>query len=244
MKDAVFLPVNELNETRRKLYALLGEARAVRHARADAKPYVFAGVHSVPLSAPLLILDERPGHENDSSEYVMKRLPVVNEQECDRMAVVRSVVSNAGDLWMANDHCTAGMSFNITNSWSMAFFLSMPGIDSLILSSECTDEMIHAMMEGFEQRYGTEAGAYQLVYGRRPMMYIKEYPFEHPYLTDLEGRMYPLLTQDGCTVILEPEPYRRANRYCRGSCLFFTVETEEESEAIKEEAYEEVFGRI
>ena len=242
--DAVFLPVNELNETRRKLYASLSEKRAVRHARTSARPYVFDGVRSVPLSSPLLILDERPGHENDEFPYNRKRLPVVNEQECDRIPVVQSIVSNAGDLWLANDQCTAGMSFNITNSWSMAFFLSMPGIDSLIISSECTDEMVKDMLEGFEKRYGKQAGAYQLVYGRRPMMYIREYPFEHPYLTDLEGRMYPLVRQDGCTVILEPEPCRRANRYCRGSCLIFTVETEEESEAIKEEAYEEIFGRI
>ena len=240
----VFLPVNELNETRRKLYASLSEVRARRHLRGEALPYTVSSIEDVPFGKPLIILDEREEKNRDRSELAMHRLPVVNEKESDKMAVVKSVISNAGDLWMDLSHCTAGLTFNITNSWTMEYLLSMPGIDALILSSECTDELIAAMMKGFEERTGKKANAYQLVYGRRPMMFIKEYPFEHPYLTDLEGRMYPLINSDGCTVILENEPYRRANRSCRGSCLIFTLESREESEAIKEEAYEEVFGRI
>ena len=60
----------------------------------------------------------------------------------------------------------------------------------------------------------------------------------------MEKRMYPLRKEGDTTVILEPEPYRRANRHCRGSALILTEEDERESEAIKEEAYEEVYGRI
>jgi hypothetical protein len=76
------------------------------------------------------------------------------------------------------------------------------------------------------------------------MMYIKDYPYDLPYLIDLEKRLYPLSREGSTTVILEPEPYRRANRHCKGSFLILTMEEEGEKEAIREEAYEEVFRRV
>ncbi len=239
----VFLPVNELNETRRQLLKLLSEKRASRHERKGHQTYVFSPREGI-MEYPLIYTEEKDSADDDTHFRKFVKLPVVSENECDRIFIGRSILSNAGDLWMNLDHCIAGMTFNITNSWALAFIQSQPGMDAVILSSECSEEQIAAILDGYRNRYGLEAPAYQLVYGRRPMMFIKDYPYEMPYLEDLEQRMYPLIKEGSTTVILEPEPYRRANRYCRGSYLILTIEGDRESEAIKEEAYEEIFRRI
>jgi hypothetical protein len=46
------------------------------------------------------------------------------------------------------------------------------------------------------------------------------------------------------TEILEPEPYVSENSLCRGSYVILTTEDRNQSEAIKEEAYEEISGRV
>ena len=49
---------------------------------------------------------------------------------------------------------------------------------------------------------------------------------------------------DSVTEILEPEAYVSENSDCQGSYVILTTEDRIQSEAIKEEAYEEISGRV
>ena len=142
------------------------------------------------------------------------------------------------------DHVIAGMSLNITNSYAVAFFLARKGIEGVILSSELNDQQIKSLLDAFMRRYGFEPMCYQFVYGRRDLMIIKDYHPQGGYLEDLEKRLYPVVFRENNAVILEPEPSVRANLHCRGSYVILTTEDRTQSETIKEEAYEEISGRV
>ena len=75
-------------------------------------------------------------------------------------------------------------------------------------------------------------------------MVIKDYHPQGGYLEDLQKRLYPVVEEGNLTYILEPEPYVQANCGVKGSYLILTTEDRMDSEAIKEEAYEEISGRV
>ena len=238
--EEVFMPVSLLNDTRRKLYQSLSDLRAKGNQRGGRKPYSFC-LRETECTLPVILIDdERP--EKEYTDVV--KFPVVSENECDTMSNSRSILSEAGNLLNVHGHAAAGMSFNITNSYAAAFLLSFKGIEGAILSSELNDTQIQALRNAFEGRYGFEPMFYQLVYGRRTLMIIKDYHIRGKYLEDLQKRLYPVTDHGSLTEILEPEPVVRANAGCRGSYVIFTTEDRIQANAIKEEAYEEISGRV
>ncbi len=236
--DEVFLPVSVLNETRRSLYSTLSDARAVTHERMGRHPYQFY-VEPKECTFPRILID---GDESQSDLYF--KLPVVSETGCDSILRDRVILSEPGNLSLHNVHAVAGMTLNITNSYSAAWFLSRPEIEGLILSSEADSRRIQSLRDAFIGRYGFEPMFYQLVYGRRTLMWIKDYHLTHPYLEDLQKTLYPVIDRGTVTEVLEPEPYVSENSTCRGSYIILTTEDRNQSEAIKEEAYEEISGRV
>ena len=243
--EGVFLPVSMLNEVRRSLLEQLSDQRAVFHQRDGHQPYQFA-LKPVPLTFGSLIIDDTCHiyPEGERTDQFVEKLPVVSETDCAKIYTSRKIVSQPGNLWHTLDHCIAGMTLNATNSYAAAFLLAVPGIEAIILSSECSSSQIQDLLEAFEQRYGFVCPAYQLVYGRRDLMVIKDYHAEGAYLEDLQKRLYPVIEEGLTTRILEPEPAVRANASCMGSYIILTTEDRNQSEAIKEEAYEEISGRI
>ena len=238
--DDVFMPVSALNEVRRELYAALSAVRAQLHMRSGHVPYHM----EVPRTActfPPVLIDESFREKN--SEDFMK-LPVISENGCDKILHDRVILSEPGNLQLRAEHAIAGMTLNVTNSYAVAWLLSRPGVEGVILSSELRTPQIQSLTDAFIRRYGFEPMLYQPVYGRRTLMWIKDYHVAHPYLEDLQKRCYPVADRGKVTEILEPEPYVSENSLCRGSYIILTTEDRNQSEAIKEEAYEEISGRV
>lgn len=242
--ENIFLPVSVLNEVRRRAYEALSARRAKRHDRSLRRSYSF----SLPVKecsfGPILIQDSRETSlkENDRETYHF--LPVISEYECDKISLERMIISEPGNFHMDLEHVIAGMSCNLTNSYAVAFVLSRPGVEGVILSSELNDLQTLHLIEAFEKRYGFTPFTYQLVYGRRDLMWIKDYHIRGTYLEDLEKRLYTVRDYGNFTSILEPQPTVRANPYCRGSYIILSTEDRNQSQAIKEEAYEEISGRV
>ena len=238
--EDVFMPVSVLNETRRALYEALSSARSKRHTRLGRKPYSFS-VDPKDCTFPQILVDDSM-HENKDASF--SKMPVVSENGCDKILQDRVILSEPGNLRLKNVHAVAGMTFNITNSYSAAWFLARPEIEGVILSSELNNSQIQSLRNAFISRYGFEPMFYRLVYGRRTMMYIKDYHLDNPYLEDLQKRLYPIADKGNVTEVLEPEPYVSENSCCRGSYIILTTEDRIQTEAIKEEAYEEISGRV
>lgn len=239
----VFLPVSLLNEERRMLIEKMDGVRSINHPeRTEALPYRFSLKQPEDPQYKLLVFgDEKENTADIRYVKAQEVTPVIREDESTGNPE-HAIVSELGDLNHFMDHCIGGMTLNVTNSYSLCWFLSHRGIDSVILSSEVSEENRKAMMESFEKRYGFKPKVYQPVYGKRNLMYIKN-GFMDPvpaYLRDLEGRIYPVSTEANIVKILEPTPFRDENKYIWGSCVILTDEDPEEKAAVEREAYEEI----
>ena len=245
-----FLSVSALNELRRQALDGLSGLRSLTHVRSGPKPYSLA---LKPVALPeerMLVMAEQEGEQlpphcawavPDGSHPVM---PVIQEKQLP--VPDHSILSQIGDLTLAPEHFTAGMTFNCTNSYAAAF-LFRAGADSIILSSEMQDGHIRASLQAFAERYGFVPPFYRLVYGRRTLMYIKNgirAKNSAKYLEDSHKKVYPLRYRKSLLEILEPEPFRAENPDCMGSFIIFTEETPAEQKEIIGEAYEELFERI
>ena len=238
--EPVFLPVSALNDVRRTLYRKLSDARAVRHIRLGHREYSFAFSEKECTFPPVLI----DSGNSENNDCLFSKLPVVSERGCDSILHDRMIMSEPGNLLLQPEHAVAGMTFNVTNSYAAAFLLSRPGIEGVILSSELNGPQIRSLLNAFRERYGFTPMLYQLVYGRRTLMWIKDYHLTGSYLEDLQKRRYPVIDRGSVTEILEPEAYVSENSDCPGSYIILTTEDRIQSEAIKEEAYEEISGRV
>ncbi len=247
--DNVFLPVSVLNETRRRVLEKLNEQRRIKHMRSGRQAYMHHVDKQEKPEYRLIIKTDRPSES--SADGILEaagdmQMHVISEKECAKIVVKDKIISNPGDLGMELVHTIAGMNLNCANSYALAFLLSIPGIDSVILSSEADNVQIRFMLERFEERYGFKPYVFKPVYGRRTLMYIKDGFMKEKCaeMEDLQGRVYPLRYSDGITEVLEPEPYVSDNPYCWGSYLILTDEDSRKIQAVKEEAYEEVHERV
>ncbi|MEE3486620.1 MAG: U32 family peptidase [Bulleidia sp.] len=243
----VFLPVSQLNEARRVLLEQLDEARALRHPdRTESKPYAFHLNPVISDDTQLLVLGSDEPSQLPHVRHVQASgiMPVVREE--DASVPENAVLSELGDLNHPLRHCIAGMTLNIANSYSLAWFLSHEGIDSVIVSSEVNDENLKKMLDSFEKRYSFVPHVYRPVYGRRTLMYIKNgfMTEKASYLRDLEGNVFPLVYEGNLAKVLEPAVLRDENMGKCSACILFSDETSAEKKAIERGIYEEISGRI
>ena len=248
MNGKIFLPVSVLNETRRKVLSRLQEQRFHLQNRAGHQPYAFHLEDPYAHTYDLLVEGaegmELP--ENCLALNAKNELPVVSETEHDKLKLISGVIREPGALNQDLSHVIAGMNLNCCNSYSLAFLLNVPGVDSAIFSSECTNAEIERILKAAEARYGFVPVTYRLVYGRRTLMYIKQgFMNAMPeYMKDMEGRIYPLFRNGDTVEVLEPEPYCSDNPYCSGSYVILREEPEEKKKEIIREAYEEIHERV
>ncbi len=244
----IFLPVKEINETRRKALELMDDARAKRHERAGFVPYHFELKEQVRPETRLLIESDAsiPGYAVFTKGYGPEHVrPIVDENYSQVIQGEKEILSSYCDLAGQHDQCVIGMSFNIANSYAMAYVLSHPGIIGVIVSSEMNNAQIRQSMDAFKERYGFEPCLYRLVYGKRDAMLIKDSfmkRYDKRIMKDIHGNVYPIDYNGSVTRILEPDLYRSDNPYCYGS--YVILHGEEGVERILEEANEELFERI
>ena len=248
MDQNIFLPVSLLNETRRRALSGLQAKRFHLRQRAGHKPYVFH-LDDPHAHAYDLLVEGAEGMnlpENCLSLDSDHEFPVVCEKEHAKLKLISGVIREPGALNQNLSHVIAGMNLNCCNSYSLAFLLSVPGVDSVIFSSECTNAEIDRILKAAEARFGFVPVTYRLVYGRRTLMYIKQgFMNAMPEsMKDMEGRVYPLIRNDEIAEVLEPEPYCSDNPYCSGSYVILKEEPEEKKKEIILEAYEEIHERV
>ena len=181
----------------------------------------------------------------DQKHYQL-RSPV-NEHDEGAEPLSWAVLSSVSDLMHPKENTIAGYTLNCCNSYALDYLISQAGVTGVILSTEVQNLQIGKMLEAFENRNGFVPCTYRLVYGRRVLMYIKEgirIPDGTKQLRDIHGNVFPLRREGSLLEILEQEAYTSDNPFCTGSCLIFTTETSGDRQAIKEEAYEELYQRI
>lgn len=250
MIDPGFLPISVINETRRIAIQKMQEARIHRQDRQKViLPYSVQVNPGKAQSEPLFIQSDQ---KIDGLESGILNLlegenitPVINENLSEKEFRTHAVLSSIGDFYATLEHCVAGMTLNIANSYACAFFMSMKGIDGIIFSSELSNLQIKSTLEAYQNRYGTSLYAYRLVYGKRVLMYIKDgFRKDHflKKMTDYHGLQYEIEYNNHNTLIKEPEAYVSDNPYCYGSYLILSSK-DDNKERIKE-AYEEISRRI
>ncbi len=245
----VFLPVSVINETRRMALEALNAKREKVHERLGEVPYVFHVEAKTSDRSRILVDDEVGNLRHMDGVEIYRRnenlMPAIHEKQVGKSKHSDCILSQIGDFNGEKDHCIAGMTLNIANSYAMAFMLSQPGVDAVIFSSECNDLQIHSALEAFEKRYGFVPVTYRMVYGRRTLMTIKDrfLSGEIGRMEDLHREVYFVKNHAENVEIIEPEVYHQSNPYCYGSYLIMNDQNVN-AKQIEEEAYEEVFRRV
>lgn len=245
--DNIFMPIRCINETRRIALEKLDALRLKKYPNRMGKRNIVLKCKKPTVSFPRNLVDLQFAEqridadayfvsENKVSDTHMKR-PVIYENDNQVDLLNECLLSQIGDLNHSLKNCIAGMTFNIANSYAMAFILNQPGIEGLVVSSELPDLQLQKMLLRFKQRYGFEAMTYQLVYGRRKLMYIKHDISTTPYtsLVDMQSMVFDIKKKDGVTELLEPMNVYRKNLGCYGNLFILTNENESEFKTIMEE---------
>lgn len=243
----IFMPVSVMNETRRAAMDQLNEMRFVLHpARTSAKEYAFACPHSEERTDRIILLCEKEQNEVYEHASVLRMSDPIQPMQNEPAEQNNIVLSQAGDLYMQNEHCIAGMNLNIANSYAMAYLLSQKGIDGILFSSEISNDQIHSALDAFEKRYGFVPWTARLVYGRRTLMYIKDRFLggsEPETISDLHGNLFKVTYNEDKAEIHEAAPFVSDNPYCSASAVLME-ESRNKNKEIVEEAYEEFHERI
>lgn len=137
---------------------------------------------------------------------------------------------------------------NITNSYAAAFAFSQ-GCKGIVLSSECNDEQVSAIIDACLKRYGKLGNFYQFSYGREELMVMEYCPIhmlelQEPklncglcqkhqyYLEDIKHNRYPLTKEEGCRMkILD---YDITNQGVHSLCKPFFSFYDEDPTKVKE----------
>ncbi|QRG87356.1 U32 family peptidase [Bulleidia sp. zg-1006] len=242
--EKIFLPMKEINELRRRMIQKLDEIRSTFHKRIGKQNYQFKLDNPHYQGERLLV---RGAVSSVKARYLQKKdyTAVVDEYLLEPSDHENQVLNELGDFYGQNKHCLAGMPLNISNSYAMAYFLSLKGVDALILSSELNPLQIRDMIQNFENRYGFTAFTYQFVFGKRDLMIIK-HGFEEKnikQLSDLQDNIYDLSYTNEQVIIHEPKNFHASNQYAQGSYLIMN-EKLDNANKILEDAYEELYERI
>lgn len=248
--EKVFMPIAQLNATRRALFAALTEA--VREKRKRPAPIVPSLPLLQPSFPPFRLIVSGSSHpdgiENgilyvdlEKNAPVIQETPLRKEEEEKQRETPVEFCMQAGDLSKAKKNFIAGMTLNVTNSAAVAWLLGL-GAQGVIVSGELSEEQVAALIRNFEKTYDFTPPLFRLVYGRRNLMYIKDrfLQEETKAIKDAEDRIYPLRYTPQITKILEPVPYSSANHHCYGSLILFTDETAKEQETILRNVYEKM----
>lgn len=234
----IFLPVSVINETRREAMEKLSQMKAKRHDRKGMRPYAFT-VEKIETGKRLLVelhdVSIQPA-ENIAVYDEARTCRVIDENLQEAIPYNNCLLSSVGNLYGTHEHCIAGMTMNIANSYALAYVLSKPGIDGAIFSSECSKEQIQMTIDAFTKRYGFTPVTYQLVYGRRVLMFVKD-AFTKQSLhgfRDIHDERYIVEKKDNVTMIIEEEPYTRDNPYAYGSYMILRKEDKDVQKLIAE----------
>ena len=170
--ENAFLTIRELNEIRRFAVAKFNEYRLASFQRETILPEVrFAQLKNDSDEGKMIQKDNCIVLNNKvfAINYVINRESVYTQSE-------RAVVSEFGGLLKDYQEKISYYTLNICNSYGYEFLKKL-GFDHIVLSSELKNNEIADLIEAYKTRNGLKIKPYQLVSGRRVLMYVKSKPF-------------------------------------------------------------------
>lgn len=218
--ESVFIPKSMINQTRRQACEQLRQLRQKRHLYQGKQPETLLSIQPKPMVYDTLIEAHAVlpmMQPNIKVFYGENLLPLVQHDQHHQEAHQYALIQQLGDLHQENQHCYINHTLNCANSYALAFLLSQPGIDGVVISTELNDLLIEAMLYGFYKRYGFEPNAYQFVYGKRNVMVIKDHFSQNrdvKGLNDLNGNFYEI-EYNNIVHLVEPQTFEN-HAICKG----------------------------
>ena len=242
--ESIFLPMKEIHQLRRTMLKKLDQVRSIFHKRKGKQAYHIELKDPKYQGERILVqgtMASIPGRYLTDNDYTA----VVDESLEGPSFHQNQVLNEMGDLYGERKCCIAGMPLNISNSYAIAYFLSLTGIKAVILSSELSSIQIRETIRHFERRYGFTPFTYQFVFGKRDLMIIKQGFDEKKIrqLNDLQDNRYDLSYTNEQVIVHEPKNFHAQNQYAQGSYLIVN-ESLDNVNKILEDAYEELYERI
>lgn len=229
-----FLPIKEINETRRRCIEQLSELRMTPPVRkkgaylppqleqTTAKPLV--EVNSVEQANVVSQFEVSMTSTNADVQQAYPSLiiqtPVVNEASL--YPTTPCVIQDVGGL-SALHKVAATAALNVTNSYAMAMLYSL-GVQMIECSTECTKQQQSSSINAFISRHSFAPSLCEFTYGKRDLMVLKTCVVNNVLgdgykkncqlckkqnfvLKDNKGNEYKLMGDDQCIQhLLESEP--------------------------------------
>ncbi|MEG0163849.1 U32 family peptidase [Anaerorhabdus sp.] len=254
-----FLPIKEINETRRRCIEDLSNKRMQKPMR---RKFNYKNHEFIPTETKTIVevnsleqaqvVSEWNVFMCSSKQDVRKaftncipKTPAINEASLYPNETC--VISDIGGLSSPNK-LLATNNFNVTNSYALSYLYSK-GVKMIELSTECNERQIKLCIDAFKKRLGVEPSTLIFSYGKRDLMISKSCPVNtwcsdgnkrncrlcktnRYILKDMKGFEYLFMGDDNCIqYLLEPTPFERD--IIDPSCAFIRF-TDESSNDVQE----------
>lgn len=220
-----FVLVSQLNEVRREVISLLNEKRLYstgycknkynielpnfeNYERKNALVYSLDNYKKIKNEEFYNIYMKKDLYDKTDDIHKILMLDRVNEKNNGKANIL---VSELGSI---SDGCYTNFSFNVTNSYTVAFLHSI-GVKRITLSHELTDKQIKELIENYKKRYNKHPNLELIVYGYIEAM-ISKYDLlkdlditKNYYLQDRFNNKYRIIRCNNITTIYN---YKITNR--------------------------------
>lgn len=253
--ENIFIPIKEINETRRKAFELL------KNIRENSKKEVIIS-DRMPIDLKM-IEDQKyifeisnQAHFDYLSKYSQIKL-VTNDYD---LAITNDITYiqnniNENSFYPTYSNIMIGefgglsqkdfytyYSFNVANSYAVESLLNL-GAKGICLSSELNDIQIEHLISRFYKRYHFIPNVYNYTYGRRNLMYIKrsfldvyknDIDVNHSFdLVDTKLRHFPLVySNNNILRVLDESIFENYNDYGIGKFIYLKDENNKDIQDI------------
>ena len=213
-----FVPICKLNELRRKAIELLNQKRLYSTNYKKCKYSINLPSFDIVNKVNYLIrskdIYDRIKNKNfnelylpnylydkiDDNRKVLKLNRVQSENNDYKVPIL------VGEIGSIIDNCYTDFSFNVVNSYTVAFLHSI-GVNRVTLSHELSDTEIKDIIDAYVKRYQKKPNLELIIYGREEMM-ISKYNIlknldrcKNYYLVDKYQNKMPILVNDDIMTI-------------------------------------------
>ena len=183
LSDDCFMPIKEINETRRLLIKQILDyyqnERKIKEIKEDVKAFNFANELEIELVAKCQTLEQYNTLKEMgiTTIYYENYIPYVNAKYQD-IKEDYILAGNYGAInYYENKKITADYSFNTLNSEAI-YDLLKAGCNNVCLSLETDKELLKEIATGFEQKYNAKAPIEFVCYGHQNLMTMKYCPLK------------------------------------------------------------------
>lgn len=213
-----FVPICKLNELRRKAIELLNKKRLYSTNYKKCKYSIDLPNFNIANKVNYLIRNKDIYDKIKNRDFYELYLPNYLYEKIDdnrkvlKLNRVQSENNNykapilVGEIGSLIDNCYTDFSFNVVNSYTVAFLHSI-GVSRVTLSHELSDTEIKDIIDAYVKRYQKKPNLELIIYGREEMM-ISKYNIlknldrcKNYYLVDKYKNKLPILVNDDIMTI-------------------------------------------